>query len=219
VNLPARLFGWASAAVVLLSFASGSQAAPVSSSVAKLEQDGKLKMAGRSLRCGNARNVLDVRLPSEGAAAPGVLIINPRLIARMPNTVRLFVFYHECGHHRVGASELRADSWAVERGVAEGWLNEAGLKQVCRSFGNAPATPTHPSARSRCQNLERVYARAVARKLPLPKRKPAAQTARSTGNPAPALVSGPQLIGTGNVAVREGQMAPAYRLGRQPSVR
>lgn len=187
--------------------------------MARLEQDGTLKLAGRRLRCGNARNVLDAQLPSEGAAAPGVLIINPRLIARMPNTVRVFVFYHECGHHRIGASELRADSWAVERGVAEGWLDEEGLKQVCRSFGNVPATPTHPSARSRCRNLERTYARAVAAKLPLPKRKPAPQVAKSVEKPAPALVSGPQLIGTGNVAVEEGEVAPAYSPGRNPSAR
>ena len=89
-------------------------------------------MSGRNLRCGNNRNVLDRRLPSEGAAAPGVLVINPRLINRMPEKVRLFVFHHECGHHHIGASELRADSWAVDRGVREGWLDANGLTALHR---------------------------------------------------------------------------------------
>lgn len=162
-------------------------------------------MAGRSLRCGSARNVLDRRLPSEGAASPGVLIINPRLITRMPQTVRLFVFYHECGHHHVGGSELRADSWAVTRGVAEGWLDRAGLRQVCRSFGNMPATPTHPSARSRCRNLDRTFARAMAAKAPLPQRKPVDQAKTAAGATAPALLSGPKLMGTGNARAARGR--------------
>jgi len=203
VDFSARLLSWAGAIAAVVGFAMTAHAAPVSSSVARLEQDGTLKLAGRSLRCGNARNVLDAQLPSEGAAAPGVLVINPRLISRMPETVRLFVFYHECGHHRVGGSELRADSWAVERGVAEGWLTEAGLQQVCRSFGNMPATPTHPSARSRCRNLDRTYARAVAAKLPLPTRKPSTQEVGSVATPAPTLISGPKLIGTGDTVAGE----------------
>jgi len=141
-----RLLGGVVALAAIIGFAAGSQAAPPSTSgIPKLQRDGSINIAGRNLRCGKTRNVLDVSLPSEGAAAPGVLIINPRLINRMPEIVRLFVFHHECGHHNIGASELRADTWAVERGVAEGWLDKEGLKQVCRSFGNMPATPTHPS--------------------------------------------------------------------------
>jgi len=197
VKYPVRLLGLASAVAALFSILSTAEAAPASSGGLKLQRDGSLSMAGRSLRCGRARNVLDGGLPSEGAAAPGVLIINPRLINRMPRTVRLFVFYHECGHHHVGGSELRADSWAVRRGVAEGWLDRNGLRQVCRSFGNMPATPTHPSARSRCQNLERTFNQAIAARTPAPTRKPVNQAQRSAGATAPALLNGPRLVGTG----------------------
>lgn len=193
-----RLLGLATAVAALFSFVSVGDAAPASSGVPKLQRDGSITMAGRSLRCGGARNVLDGRLPSEGAAAPGVLIINPRLINRMPQTVRLFVFYHECGHHHVGGSELRADSWAVMRGVAEGWLDRAGLRQVCRSFGNMPATPTHPSARSRCRNLDRTFARALGAKAPLPQRKPIDRAKAAADASAPALQSGPKLMGIGS---------------------
>lgn len=195
----ARLLGLATALAALLSFTSASHAAPASSGVPKLQRDGTVKMAGRNLRCGNARNVLDRRLPSEGAAAPGVLVINPRLITRMPEIVRLFVYYHECGHHNVGASELGADCWAVNRGVSEGWLDRAALGQVCRSFGNMPRTATHPSSRERCRNLDRCYARAMAAKAPLPKKKPV-ERAEAVDGP-PTLVSGPKLMGTGSTAV------------------
>ncbi len=195
----ARLLGGVVAAAALLGFAGGSFAAPpTAGGLPKLQRDGTINMAGQSLRCGKTRNVLDRALPSEGAAAPGVLIINPRLISRMPPVVRVFVFHHECGHHNIGRSELRADAWAVERGVQEGWLDANGLKQVCRSFGNMPATPTHPSGRARCRNLDKSFARAMA-KL---QKKPAAETASVPAAEVdkPALVSGPALVGDGKKA-------------------
>jgi hypothetical protein len=124
-----------------------------------LQRDGSIQMAARNLRCGAVRTVLDPRLPNLGISVPGVrlLVINPTLIARQPGTVGLFVFYHECGHQHVGASELSADCWAVRRGVRDGWLNRAGLTQICASFGDAPQTPTHPSAARRCSNLNRCF--------------------------------------------------------------
>src|SRR5215470_4158291 len=118
------------------------QAGPVVST----REDGSLEIAGRTVECGNVRTRLDRNLPGLGAAAPSarLLILNPTQLQRQPDNVRLFVFYHECGHHHVGASELQADSWAVQRGVREGWLDQAVLKQVCASFGDVPETPTHP---------------------------------------------------------------------------
>jgi len=76
--------------------------------------------------------------------------------------VRLFVFHHECGHHHVGASEFGADCWAVQRGVRDGWLNRASLAPICTSFGNGPASATHPSGARRCGNLYRCFAAAAA---------------------------------------------------------
>jgi hypothetical protein len=128
-----------------------------------LEPDGSIQIAERKLRCGDVRNVLDTRLLNLGISVPGtkLLVLNPTLVARQPGTVRLFVFHHECGHHHVGASELSADCWAVRRGVRDGWLDGAGLVQICKSFGNAPASSTHPSAIERCSNLNRCFAEAV----------------------------------------------------------
>jgi hypothetical protein len=161
---------------------------PVSAQAVSKQRDGTLLIAGRNLRCGKARNVVDPHLPNLGLAAPGVLVMNPRLLNRWP------------------ASELAADCWAVKQGVRQGWLDRDGLRQVCRSFGNGPATSTHPSSAARCASLDRCFAGAVAR---LPKeRSPATGEARSaaTGegtagpagpNASPKLLHGPTLKRSG----------------------
>jgi len=129
-----------------------------------LQADGSIQMAARKLRCGDVRNVLDRRLLNLGISMPDakLLVLNPTLMARQPDVVRLFVFHHECGHHHVGASEFGADCWAVQRGVRDGWLNRASLAPICTSFGNGPASATHPSGARRCSNLYRCFAAAAA---------------------------------------------------------
>jgi hypothetical protein len=137
------------------------KASQIQAAIAK-QKDGTLLIAGRALRCGRNRNVLDRGLPNLGLAAPGVLVFNPRELNRWSDTVRLFVYHHECGHHKVGGSELGADCWAVSQGVRDGWLGTEGITPICRSFGNGPATSTHPSGASRCANLNRCFTTAVA---------------------------------------------------------
>ena len=160
-----------------------------------------IEIAGRAVRCGNVRILTDRHLPSEGAAAPGLLILNPRMLSEQPDSVRLFVFHHECGHHNVGESELAADCWAVDRGVRDGWLDAKGLDAVCRSFEDAPETDTHPSGKRRCRNLDKCFATAVAS---LTAKKTAgvgtpASPAKKMSVPPPRLVSGPTLVGTGTL--------------------
>jgi hypothetical protein len=171
-----------------------------------LQRDGAVAIAGRALRCGGVRNVLDPRLPNLGVAAPGVLVLNPGLLSRQSEIVRLFVFHHECGHHHVGGSELKADCWAVSEGVKGGWLDRDGLVQACRSFGDAPQTATHPSGARRCANLDRCFATAVAAQS---KALAQAQAGRQAPGPhlvaasaareAPKLVSGPTLLRSGTL--------------------
>ena len=179
----------------------------VSPASAQRPERNAIELSGRSVRCDNVEVVIDRRLPSEGAAAPGVLILNPRLLNEQPAIVRLFVFHHECGHHRVGDSELKADCWAVERGVREGWLDQRGLKEVCDSFEDAPETPSHPSGRRRCRNLDQCFATALAA---LPARTPvgkaaAAPPAQQTSAAAPKLVKGPTLLATGWLRYSDGK--------------
>lgn len=166
--------------------------------------DGALQIDGRTLRCGNARSKLDARLPNLGMSIPDarLLVFNPTLLGRQTGVVRVFVFHHECGHQHVGASETAADCWAVRRGVSEGWLQKKGLPQICRSFGNAPASSTHPAAAARCANLDRCFAVAtesVARQKRLAAAPSASSASASAAPRARQLVSGPSLIRTGVV--------------------
>ncbi len=137
---------------------------------ARLERDGSMLLAGRQVRCENIRTRLDKHLPNLGAAAldQRLMVLNPLQLKRYSPTVQLFVYHHECGHHRVGEDELKADCWAVARGVSEAWLDARGLTQVCGSFENAPETATHPSAKRRCANLDRCFKAASERIAPTP---------------------------------------------------
>lgn len=151
-------------------------------------------LGNRQVRCENVRTLLDRRLPNLGAAEPDrrLLILNPRLLEGMSETVKLFVFHHECGHHQVGASELEADCWAVRRGLRERWLDGQGLKQVCGSFGNSPETATHPSAQRRCAHLEHCFATESAGLARDATRNPVRVASQE-----PQLLARPRLLWTG----------------------
>jgi hypothetical protein len=166
------------------------------------------EISGRTVHCGNVRIRTDRHLPSEGAAAPGLLLLNPRMLSEQPEIVRLFVFHHECGHHKVGDSELEADCWAVDRGVRDGWLDAKGLDAVCRSFEDAPESDSHPSGRRRCRNLNQCFSTVIAS---LAEKTPAtpAPAVRKTPSPPPRLVSGPTLLGTGILRFSNGSCSEA----------
>lgn len=189
-----RLCGLSAALALLTGFTSLAlhAATPVA-----LQKDGAVAMAGRSLRCPNTRAILDSRLPNLGIAARGVVVFNPRLLNRHTDTVRLFVFHHECGHHHVGGSETGADCWAAKQGVRDGWLKDQGIAEVCGSFGNAPPTPTHPSGASRCASLRLCFARATAAHARKTKMLVAGTTNASQVPATPELLSGPTLVHDG----------------------
>lgn len=173
-----------------------------------LVKGGGVKIGNRTLRCGAVPTVLDRNLPMEGAAVIGeALILNPAMLDRHPELVRLFVYHHECGHHLVGGSELKADCHAVEQGVRDGWLDRQGLDAVCRSFGNEPASLTHPSGQKRCKNIERCFASAS---VSVSRRPPAVTAAADAGTPplpkkAFRLVREPHLVAEG---VTRGEASP-----------
>ena len=137
-------------------------------------------LGGRKVQCHNAQIMIDRTLPSEGGAGDDFVILNPDMLKNQPETVRIFVFKHECGHLTVGDSELKADCFAVQQGVHEHWLDRKGLDQVCQSFDGAPETSTHPSAERRCRNLDQCYAAALAVE---------AKANPPTGTPAPVPVA------------------------------
>lgn len=119
-------------------------------------------LGGRKVQCNNAPILVDYDLPSEGAADDGSVFLNPDMLNGQPETVRIFVFKHECGHLAVGGSELAADCFAVHQGVREQWLDRKGLDQVCASLDGEPESDTHPSGERRCRNLNKCYVEALA---------------------------------------------------------
>lgn len=166
-------------------------------------------LAGRKVSCGKADILVDRDLPSEGGAGDSTLILNPTMLNQQPPTVRLFVFNHECGHLSVGDSELDADCYAVGHGVRERWLDRKGLDQVCDSFEGAPETDTHPSAKRRCANLDRCFAKAMAERPPIaPTPVPAKMPPKA---PATITASGPEVPVRKSAAVEETKVLSAWR--------
>ena len=146
----------------LLAVAAAMAATAASMSPAALAQtvsdDGvTVKIAGRSMRCGQTPVYMDSDIPTEGMAVPGEgVYLNPFLMKRLPAAVRMFIFKHECAHEVTGPDELGADCIAAKEGAREGWLKTGDIDAVCRSFAG-PATETHPSGRARCQNIRKCY--------------------------------------------------------------
>lgn len=167
-----------------------------------------ITLAGRKVACEKADIYVDRTLPSEGGAGDTTLILNPNMLNKQPPTVRLFVFTHECGHIHIGDSELDADCYAVTHGVRDGWLDRKGLDQVCDSFEGAPETPTHPSAKRRCVNLDRCFAKAMAEKtIKVPAPEPAVMPKPSTTITA----SAPELPVAKSAALGQGKSISAWR--------
>jgi hypothetical protein len=119
---------------------------------------GDLRLDGRRTTCGQRPTVLDNNLDDYGAAYPGFLILNPKLMNRVPTVVKLWIHAHECGHQFRGPDEETADCFAVQRGKRSGWLDEAGLEEVCRFISPAKASNMHWSGPHRCEAMKRCFA-------------------------------------------------------------
>ena len=87
--------------------------------------------------------MLDNKLDDYGAAYPGFLILNPKLLARVSMPVKLWIHAHECGHQFRGPDEETADCFAVQRGRRQGWLTPEGLEEVCKFISPAKGDSMH----------------------------------------------------------------------------
>lgn len=129
----------------------------------KIVPAGQLTLDKRRVVCGHRPTVLDNQLDDYGAAYPGFLILNPRLMSKLGPAVKLWVFYHECAHQFRGPDEETADCFAVQRGRREGWLTPDGLEEVCRFISPAKGDSMHFSGASRCDYMRVCYADPVVR--------------------------------------------------------
>ncbi len=131
---------------------------------AKLIPPGKLTFDNkRALSCGQRPTVLDGQLDDFGAAYPGFLILNPKLMAKVSLPVKMWIFSHECGHQFRGPDEETADCFAVQRGRREGWLSTEGLDEVCRFISPAKGDSMHFSGVNRCDAMRKCYADPIVR--------------------------------------------------------
>ena len=122
---------------------------PASSVVAP----GAFSLAGRPATCEAAPTVLNPHLDDTAAAFGGFIVVNPGRLAHQAPAVQHWAYAHECGHIRFGADEARADCAAVNDGVAQGWLDAAGLDQVCDYIGSAKADLAHGAGAARCRAM------------------------------------------------------------------
>lgn len=121
-------------------------------------QPGEFKLDGRPQLCGQRPTVIDTTLDDYGAAYPGFLIMNPRLLDKVSTPVKQWIFAHECGHQFRGPDEETADCFAVQRGRRQGWLDPEGLEQVCSFISPAKGDGMHFSGSYRCEYMRKCFA-------------------------------------------------------------
>lgn len=118
---------------------------------------GALKLDGNRMICGHRPTVLDHKLDDYAAAYPGFLILNPKLMNRVPTVVKMWIYAHECGHQFRGPDEETADCFAVQRGKRQGWLKPGGLDEVCSFISPAKGDAMHFSGSHRCALMRKCY--------------------------------------------------------------
>ena len=125
---------------------------------AKIVKPGELKIDGYRMQCGQRPTVLDSQLDDYGAAYPGFLILNPRLLTKVSTVVKMWIHAHECGHQFRGPDEETADCFAVQRGRRQGWLKPEGLDDICKFISPAKGDSMHFSGSNRCEYMRKCYA-------------------------------------------------------------
>lgn len=125
---------------------------------AHIVPSGDLKLDGQRVVCGKRPTVMDNHLDDYGAAYPGFLILNPKLLDKVSTPVKLWIHAHECGHQFRGPDEETADCFAVQRGRRQGWLTADGLEEVCKFIAPAKGDSMHFSGSRRCELMRQCFA-------------------------------------------------------------
>jgi hypothetical protein len=118
---------------------------------------GAFKLDGIALYCGTRPTVIDNNLDDYGAAYPGFLIMNMRLLSRVTTPVKLWIYSHECGHQFRGPDEETADCFAVQRGRRQGWLSPGGVEEICQFIAPAKGDAMHFSGSHRCDYMRQCF--------------------------------------------------------------
>lgn len=129
--------------------------------VGKAIPHGSLKIDGIAVNCGTRPTVLNPNFDSWGGAFPGFLILNTKKIAGLSTQVKLYIYSHECGHQFIGASETKADLFAIRRGVKWGWLDAQGMEEICTFISQLKGDAVHPPGPQRCETMRAYYRQLV----------------------------------------------------------
>lgn len=124
---------------------------------AKVVPHGDLRLDNWRMYCGNRSTVMDPGLDDYGAAYPGYLILNPKLLGKVSTPVKLWIYSHECGHQFRGPDEETADCFAVQRGRRQKWLTVTGLEEICNFIKPARGDSMHFSGSYRCEAMRKCY--------------------------------------------------------------
>jgi len=118
-------------------------------------RSGTIDLDGFSANCQNTPIVVDNNFEDHAAAWPqsGFMIINAKYFVALPKTQKLFTFYHECGHITGLEAELDADCYGIRQGRKLGWLDQAGLDQLCAYWRPKKGDRTHPPGKQRCERM------------------------------------------------------------------
>ena len=130
----------------------------------KLLSPGKLKLAGRYMRCGRTPTLMSHTFWDYGGAKKGMIILNPSKLEDLSKAIRLYVYAHECGHQKYGAKETKADCYAVKRGKREGWLTREGMDEICTFLEPHPGDWVHPPGPKRCEIMAKCFDKAKPRR-------------------------------------------------------
>jgi hypothetical protein len=124
--------------------------------------NGQLRYDGQSLSCARFPTVEDPLL-HDYAAAPykGFLIINPTVFDKVPTTVKLWIYQHECAHALGIPDETKADCYSVAKLRRQGLLPPQGLEQVCDFISAGQADAAHPAGPARCAAMRTCYSKAA----------------------------------------------------------
>lgn len=118
---------------------------------------GEFKLDKIPLYCGTRPTVIDNNLDDYGAAYPGFLIMNMKLLNRVSTPVKLWIYSHECGHQFRGPDEETADCFAVQRGRRMGWLSPGGVEEICKFIAPAKGDAMHFSGSHRCEYMRQCF--------------------------------------------------------------
>jgi hypothetical protein len=122
---------------------------------------GQYALDDRHVDCKSLPTVLNPHLDDYAVSFPKFIVVRPDMMAKPSTTVKLWIYYHECGHEFVGPDESNADCYSVTQGVKEGWLDASGLDEVCSFISAAQRDATHFAGPQRCLAIRACYAKAM----------------------------------------------------------